>query len=76
LSVIRPWILPSLVILGAGLALDAFLDSLSVDIGTYFGAIVLYSIVCGAYIGYRVSWEEEPSLKLRLFSRMARRGRS
>ncbi len=58
------------------LALDAFLASRNVDPGGYLGAMALYSIVSGAYIGYRVSWEEEPSLKVRLFSRMTRRGRS
>lgn len=60
----------------AAVALAVLLELLAVNPEGCMGAIVLYSAVCGAYIGYRVSWEEEPSLKLRLFARLARRGRS
>jgi hypothetical protein len=44
----------------AALVLDAILKGTGVSISTYFGAITLYSMICGAYIGNRVAFEDEP----------------
>jgi hypothetical protein len=73
LSVIRSWAIPFVVMAIVALALDAFLERAGVSPSTYFGAITLYSMICGAYIGYRVTFEDEPEPAVRRSTRRARR---
>ena len=58
MSVIRTWLLPLTVMAITALAIGAFLHPSRGSIAS-FVAIILYSLVCGAYIVYRVAREDE-----------------
>jgi hypothetical protein len=56
--VIRTWLFPAAVMTVAALAIGAFLHP-SRGGAAAFVAIIGYSLVCGAYLVYRVAHEDE-----------------
>ena len=58
MSVIRTWLFPLTVMTVTALAIGAFLHP-SRGSAAGFVAIIVYSLICGAYIVYRVAHEDE-----------------
>lgn len=59
MSVIRAWILPLTVMAITALAIGGFLHP-SRGGAAGFAAVILYSLICSAYIVYRMAPEDEP----------------
>jgi disulfide bond formation protein DsbB len=63
LSVIRHWAAPFAVMAVTAFALGVLLNASRIGEAGYFAVLMLYSIVCGAYIAYHVDSEDKPKSK-------------
>ncbi|HWM55336.1 MAG TPA: hypothetical protein VNO20_08110 [Solirubrobacterales bacterium] len=69
---IKPWIVPFGVMGIAALALGVFLNADRVGEAGYFVSLILYTVICGAYIAYHVAREEHPQPIRRALSKARR----